>query len=525
MIRILESKNVSEKSITELRIETTSVDDIVPIEKEANSQTSNAILSDHERRRKEEQRLIRRVDMRLLPMVFIIFVMNYIDRIAVTTARLKGLEQDLGLSDVQYDTVVAIVYVSYCLAQLPSNMILNRVKRPSWYIGICTVLWGLISALSGVTRDFSSILSCRLFLGFPEAAFYPGASYLLSRWYTRKELAFRSSILYAGLLISNAFGSLLAAGILSGMDGKSGIRGWRWLFIIEGAFTVCIGLLAMWSLPDYPADTRWLSAEEMRLAQARLAEDVGEADQDVKSETTSMWSGVKLACKDFKVVIFSFMFLSQLLGLSFINFFPTLTSTLGFNSAISLLLAAPPWMFATILCLLNAFHADRTEERFFHNTGPLWSTIIGYIIGLSTSVLGGRYFGMFLMASGWAGSCLTLVWLSNTIPRPPAKRAAAIAIVNASGNVANIIGSFAWKASWGPAYHQSMVICMSSLVVASLLGFTIRSILIRENKKLEREEINNLTYAHNQRIEEFARLEGITFDEALARKRGFRYLY
>ncbi|KAL5483258.1 hypothetical protein ACEPAI_8488 [Sanghuangporus weigelae] len=492
MDRILESKGVSEKSVTELRIETTSVDDTVPVEKEANSQTSNAILSDSERRRKEERRLIRKVDMRLLPMVFIIFVMNYIDRIAVTAARLKGLEQDLGLSDVQYDAVVAIVYVSYCPAQLPSNM---------------------------VTRDFSGILACRFFLGFPEAAFYPGASYLLSRWYTRKELAFRSSILYAGLLISNAFGSLLAAGILSGMDGKSGIRGWRWLFIIEGAFTVCIG----WSLPDYPTDTRWLSAGEMRLAQTRLAEDVGEADQDIKSET--MWSGVKLACKDYKVVIFSFMFLSQLLGLSFINFFPTLTSTLGFNSAISLLLAAPPWMFATILCLLNAFHADRTGERFFHNAGPLWSTITGYIIGLSTSVLGGRYFGMFLMASGWAGSCLTLVWLSNTIPRPPAKRAAAIAIVNASGNVANIIGSFAWKASWGPAYHQSMVICMSSLVVASLLGFTIRSILIRDNKKLEREEINNLTYAHKERIEEFARLEGITFDEALARKRGFRYLY
>ncbi|KAL5504607.1 hypothetical protein ACEPAH_7270 [Sanghuangporus vaninii] len=428
----LESKEVSEKSITELRIETTSVDDTVPVEKEENSQISSVILPDSDRRRAEERSLIRKVDMRLLPMVFAIFVMNYIDRIAVTAARLKGLEQDLGLSDVQYDTVVAIVYVSYCPAQLPSNMLLAA---------------GILSGMDGKNVNFSP-LGC---------------------------LSLRS--IHMKYINWNLIG-----------------------LTIQGAFTVCIGLLAMWSLPDYPAATRWLSAKEMRLAQARLAEDVGEADQDVKSET--MWSGVKLACKDYKVFIFSFMFLSQLFGLSFINFFPTLTSTLGFNSAISLLLAAPPWVFATILCLLNAFHA-----------------------GLSTSVLGGRYFGMFLMANGWAGSCLTLVWLSNTIPRPPAKRAAAIAIVNASGNVANIIGSFAWKASWGPAYHQSMVICMSSLVVASLLGFTIRSILIRDNKKLEMEEVNNFIYAHKERIEEFARLECITFDEALARKRGFRYLY
>ncbi|KAG1727570.1 uncharacterized protein EDB91DRAFT_890805 [Suillus paluster] len=106
--------------------------------------------------------------------------MNYIDRVAITSARLKGLETDLGLTDIQYNTVVAILYASYCPAQIPSNMLLNYVTRLSFYIGTCVVLWGLTSALTGVTHNFTSIIACQIFIGLPEVAFYPGAMYLLS---------------------------------------------------------------------------------------------------------------------------------------------------------------------------------------------------------------------------------------------------------------------------------------------------------------------------------------------------------
>ncbi|KAH8115373.1 major facilitator superfamily domain-containing protein [Phellopilus nigrolimitatus] len=366
--------------------------------------------------------------------------MNYIDRTAVTTARLKGLEQDLHLSDIQYDTVVAILYVSYCCAQVPSNMMINRISRPSLYIGMCVVAWGLTSAMTGITHNFAGILACRVFIGFPEAAFYPGTIYLILRWYTRKELAFRSSLLIVGLLISNAFGSLMAAGILSHMEGVRGIRGWKWLFFIEGAITITIGFLSMWSLPDFPNNTRWLTHVERRLAQARLAEDTGEADEDCAED--SMWSGLKMAVKDIKVPIFSVMTVAQLLGLSFTSFFPTLTSTLGFNTTISLLLAAPPWIWAAIVCCIDAYHADKTGERFFHVVGPWWGVLLGYIIAASTFSLGGRYVSLFLMASGHAGYALTLVWVSNAVPRPPAKRAAAIGIVNGFGNLGTLLMSF-----------------------------------------------------------------------------------
>ncbi|KAH7906918.1 major facilitator superfamily domain-containing protein [Hygrophoropsis aurantiaca] len=474
-------------------------------------------------RRVAERKLVRKLDFRLMPAVVIIFLMNYIDRVAIASARLQGLEANLRLTDMQYDTVIAILYASYCPAQIPSNMILGYINRPSLYIGACVVAWGLTSATTGITTNFAGIIACRVFIGLPEAAFYPGSMYLLSRWYTKKELAFRSAIFFVGLLVSNAFGSLIAAGILGNMQGKLGIAAWRWLFYIEGAITMFVGLQTMWILPDFPHNTRWLNAAERQLAQVRLAEDAGEADQDTAN--TSIFDGFKLAIKDPKVLIFMLMCCSQILGLSYSNFFPTLTATLGFNTTITLLMSAPPWIFASILCLGNAWHADRTGERFFHIAGWWWAVILGYIISLCTMSIGGRYFSLFLMTAGQCGFALTLAWVSNSIPRPPAKRSVAIALVNAFGNLGNVMGSYIWKANWSPEYHPSMIISLLALVLATFLSFIIRWMLIRENKQMDKDDMKFMRGPDRERIEEAARLEGITFDEATRRRRAVRFLY
>ncbi|KAJ7578187.1 major facilitator superfamily domain-containing protein [Mycena floridula] len=476
-----------------------------------------------EERRLAERKLVRKLDTRLLPTIILIYILNYIDRNGITTARLKGMEQDLGLTDLQYSVVLSILFVTFCPAQIPSNMILNYVTRPSYYIGGCVVFWGLASALTGITKNFGDIIACRLFVGLPEAAFYPGAVYLLSRWYTKKELGFRAAILFGGLLISNAFGVLIAAGILANMDGVRGIRAWRWLFYIEGSITTCVGFLSMYLLPDYPHNTSWISGPERRLAQARLADDAGEADKDNLAE--SPFHGLVMAVKDPKVWIFAIMNMVQLLGLNFINFFPTLTSTLGFNTTISLVLAAPPWIAATIVCCLSAWHADRTGERFWHSTVWWWAVILGYIISLSTTNIAARYFSMFLMAVGYAAYSLTLVWVSNVIPRPPAKRAAAMGIINGVGNLGFLIGSYTWKAAWGPEYHQSMLISLCALVLTNILALVMRQLLLRQNRKLDSDERTALQGADKVRVEEAARLEGITFDQAMERRKGFRYLY
>nr|GAT52675.1 tartrate transporter [Mycena chlorophos] len=466
-----------------------------------------------------ERKLVRKLDYRLLPTIFIIFIMNYIDRNGITTARLKGLEQDLGLSNLQY------------------SVILNYVTRPSWYIGFCVMGWGLTSLLTGVTKNYGGILACRIFIGLPESAFYPGAAYLLSRWYTKKELAFRSAILYSGLLISNAFGALMAAGILSGMEGVRGIRAWRWLFYIEGAITITIGIFTVWLLPDYPHNTSWITGDERRLAQARLAEDTGEADRDNAADTPLQ--GLKLAVMDPLVWVFAIMNCAQLLGLSFINFclfrdfeedqlnvIPSrLTSTLGFDTTISLLLAAPPWLVSCIVCCLNALHADKTGERFWHFTF-WWSTVIvGFIISLSTHNTGARYFSMFLMAAGYGVFPMVAVWVANVMPRPPAKRAAAIGIVNGIGNLGNLMGSYTWKAEWGPDYHQSMGISLACLVLSIAMIYGIKRHFMRLNKLLDSDERAAMDGADVLRVKEAAALEGITFEQAMENRKGFRYIY
>ncbi|KAF8158961.1 major facilitator superfamily domain-containing protein [Mycena galopus ATCC 62051] len=469
-----------------------------------------------------ERKLVRKLDTRLLPTIFFIFIMNYIDRNGITTARLQGFQQDLGLSDLQYSVVLSVLFASYSPAQIPSNMILNYITRPSWYIGGCVMAWGLTSALTGVTKGYSGVLACRFFIGLPEAAFYPGAIYLLSRWYTKKELAFRSAILYSGLLTSNAFGALIAAGILGHMNGKRGIQGWRWLFFIEGAITITIGIFSIWALPDYvstyPRNTNWIVGDQRRLAQARLAEDAGEADQDTEQDTPL--AGLKMAAKDPLVWTFALSTTAQLLGLSFVSFFPTLTQTLGFSTTISLLLAAyvfpqfiivcwsrprPPWLLSGAICCLSAWHADKTGERFFHIAGWWWAVIVGYIIGLSTMSTGGRYFSLFLMSFGYVGFAMTLVWVSNAIPRPPA------------------MGSYVWKAEWGPEYHQSMIISLCGLVLSSLLSLGIRQHLVRRNRQLDDDATQDAL--NEDRVKEAAILEGISFEQALEKRKGFRYLY
>jgi len=372
-----------------------------------------------------------------------------------------------------------------------------------------------------VVRNYAGLVACRVFIGFPEAAFYPGTIYLLSRWYTKKELALRSCILYGGFIISNAFGSLLAAGILHGMEGKLNTRGWRWLFYIEGAITIFIGLQALWLLPDHPHNTWWFTPAEQRLARVRLAEDTGEADEDGVNDTA--WRGLKLALQDPKVYIFALFCFTEILGLGFINFFPTLVGTMGFSTTITLLLATPPWILATIICIINARHADMTGERFWHITVWLWVVIVGYIIAQATMSVGGRYVSLFLLASGYVGTSMILVWVSNSIPRPPSKRAASLGIVNGFGNLGSLVSSFVWKVEWSPQYRPSMIIGICSLLVSMSLAIVIRTMLARENRRMNHED-SDMNEAKRGRIEQAAKLEGITMAEAMEKQRGFRYL-
>ncbi|EJD01117.1 MFS general substrate transporter [Fomitiporia mediterranea MF3/22] len=425
-----------------------------------------------EERQRLERKLLWKLDCRM-SILIIIYILNYIDRNNAAAARLRGFEADLHLKGQEFNTLLSILSVGYILMQIPSNMFLNHIGRPSLYLPVCMTIWGMISVLTGITKGFIGALLTRFFIGFVEAAFFPGALFILSKWYTRSELGLRICILYCGNIISNAFGSLMASGILDGMEGKLGKQAWRWLFFIEGAITIAVAFAAIFILPDFPTTTRWLTPLERSLALRRMAEDGGikiddEEGAEVLSQNpegalgstivpknklarlTRHGRGFWLAVGDWKVWWLAVAFTAEVTALSFNAFFPTLTATLGFNSTITLILAAPPWFVTAIAAFFNARHSDKHGERFWHIISPLFVGIIGFIIAISTMELAARYIALwvspvfdppFLMSLSYVGYIVMFAWISNSIPRPPSKRAVALAFINCTSQLGNVAGS------------------------------------------------------------------------------------
>ncbi|KAI5236213.1 MFS general substrate transporter [Aureobasidium subglaciale] len=475
---------------------------------------------DPERRKIVEKSMKRKLDARCSLFV-LIYIMNYLDRNNMAAARLKGLQEDLKLSDTQYATCLSILYVGYILMQVPSNIIINRITRPSWYIGAAMLLWGLISTLSGIAKGFGGMVAIRFMLGFVEAAFLPGALLILSKWYTRRELTTRNAILFCGNLISNAFSALVGAGVLSNMQGVLGHAAWRWLFWIEGAVTMGVAIAAALILPDLPTNSRGFTEEELQVAQLRMIEDVGEADEDSKED--GVFDGLFMALKDTKIYVFMLTFTAYVVGLSFNAFFPSLTKTLGFSYVPTLLMSAPPWAFACIVSLINAWHADRTQEKFWHIVGPICIGLVGFIINMSTLNTAARYIALFLQASSYAGFIVFYSWISSSFPRPPAKRAVAIALVNAFSQLGNIAGSYVWDLT-ANGYRKSYGIVTAMFGITIVGCVVMKMILVNLNKKLEAGEA--AAWASRPDVAEHtAEKEFLDNpDEALRMRQGFRYL-
>ncbi|TLD27582.1 MFS transporter [Venturia nashicola] len=447
----------------------------------------------HEERLHAEKLLVRKIDSRLLPAAIVMYIMNYLDRNNIAAARIagpngKGLQDELGLTSTQYQTAISILFVGYLIMQVPSNLILNKLGKPAIYLPTVMIVWGVTSAATGAVHNYSGLIACRFFLGFVEAAYFPGLLFFLSSWYTRRELGLRTALLYSGSLISGAFSGLITAGITSGLTEARGLRAWRWMFIIEGSVTVVIAFAAFFVLPNFPRTTTWLTDEERQLAVWRLEEDIGQDDW-VSSSDQSFWHGFKLAIQDIKMWILMVILTGIVSAGSVTNFFPTVVQTLGFGTIETLLLTAPPYVLAVITALVNAWHADRTGERYWHITCPLYVAIAAFILAAATTSTAPRYVAMMLMVPGvYTGYVVALGWISNCIPRPPAKRAAALAAINAVSNCSSIYASYMYPQSAGPRYLVAFSVDCATAALAIIAATFLRLLLVRLNKKLDNNE-------------------------------------
>ncbi|CAG9947365.1 unnamed protein product [Clonostachys rosea f. rosea IK726] len=439
-----------------------------------------------EERAEKEKKFLRRIDLRLLPILAVMYVLNYIDRNAVPHARVQGLEEDLGLVGFQYNIVLSVTFAGYISMQIPSNMILSFF-RPSWYLSTCMVAWGICSGLSGIVHNFTGLAIARFFLGITEAPFFVGCAFLFSGWYTRKEVGLRLGIFFSAAMLSGAFGGLFAAGIAAAFKSEpAGLETWRWLFILEGIVTVICAVVTGFTIPDWPATTKWLSPEERALGVLRLIEDAGAEEED-----TSAITALKLAVRDYRLWLCVLGQVCLQAVASLANFLPTLVKDFGFGTIETLLLTAPPYVLTTVACIGITWHSDRTGMRSFWIIVPCCVTICGIIITFATTNIGARYFAIFLMLPATYG-CFQVsnAWMANIAARPQKKRAIALAMNTAFGNSAMIWTPYLYPASQGPNYYTAWSVNVSLMVVGICATLALRIILQRENRQLGRDELH-----------------------------------
>ncbi|SPO24731.1 related to TNA1 - high affinity nicotinic acid plasma membrane permease [Ustilago trichophora] len=455
-----------------------------------------ALDPNSEEYKRMEKRLVRKIDLRLMPIIVVLYILNYLDRNSISTARDNGLVRDLKLKDQEYQTALSILFVGYITFQIPSNMLMTKLGRPSLYIPTFVALWGIVSACTAAATGYHSLLAIRICLGVVEAPFFPGSLALLGYFYKKEEMATRTALLFSGSIISNAFSGLISAGILSGMEGKAGLPSWKWLFILEGSITVVIAGLAVFILPDMPGNSKFLTPEERQLAVNRLSLDAGTSL--VPTDEGTATQGFLMAVKDVKVWILAIMLTAVTVGVGFNQFFPTIVGSLGYSHTVTLLLTAPIWFFAFLACLANGLHSDRSQERTLHIIIPLVFGIVGFIIASTTTSLGARFFALFIEASSYAGYTCVLGWIAPSIPTPKYKKAVALALINAFSQLGNISASYVWPKKWGPKYWQSNTISSAMFVACIVLVLVHRTMLKMENNELDRikaELLNGATVA------------------------------
>jgi MFS family permease len=432
-----------------------------------------------------EKKLVRRLDLTLMPCLWLLYIINYLDRASIAQSRISSLDADLGLEGSQFSTAVSILFVGYVIGQLPSNMILTLV-RPSLYLPCCAIVWSGVSAATAGVKSYEGLVAVRFVLGLVEAPLFPGAMYLMSCWYTRRELATRTAVLMTGLTLGNAFSGLIAAAVFATLEQKHGLAGWQWLFIILATMGAIIAVICMFVLPDYPHSTsgsaRWSLTEDMRrLAVARIQAD---RVSDLESNP-GLLHGLKLSVLDYRTWILVGINITISVAYGFSNFYPAIVRGFGYGRTYTLLLTAPPYILAAAGGVINSWHADRTNERGYHFSVPIAAGLAGYVICLGTTNRDARYGASYLYVVGmFTAFPLLFSWTAMTLGRTPAKKATSIAIVNLLGQIGNTVVPYFFLDSDEPRYQLAFIMMMVFGALCIGLAMLLKFCLHRANRSL-----------------------------------------
>ncbi|KAI9658617.1 MAG: hypothetical protein M1821_002177 [Bathelium mastoideum] len=245
-------------------------DEIQPIE---SAGTSDREAQDEELAMNKvlDDRITRKIDLHLVPIMTVMFMLAYLDRSNLGNAKIEGMLTDLQMVNRDYNVASLIFYVSYILFEVPSNILLRKTS-PSTWLSVLLFFWGISALSQGLTQSYGGLVCARFFIGVFEAGFTPGFLYLFSMYYTRYQLQKRLSLMFASGIIAGAFSGLLAYALVK-MDGVGGYAGWRWIFIIEGLATIAVALVSKFVIVDWPNRATFLSQEDKTRLMIRLEHD------------------------------------------------------------------------------------------------------------------------------------------------------------------------------------------------------------------------------------------------------------
>jgi len=375
--------------------------------------------------------VIAKARRRLIPFLFLLYIVAYLDRINVGFAALQ-MNQALGFSATTYSFGAGIFFLSYALFEVPSNVILARVGARVWIARIM-ISWGLVSSAMMFVRGAASFYTLRFMLGLAEAGFFPGIVFYLTCWFPARERARTIAAFMTAVLVAGVVGSPISGALLS-VHGF-GLAGWQWLFLLEGLPAIVLGLVVLRVLADRPGDARWLDAVERSTLEACLEEDAlaGLREQHTVVDAIANPRTWLLAIVYFTIPLTSY-------GLGF--WLPQMIKTAtGANNFTVGLLTAIPYAAGAIAMVVAGRHSDRTGER-------RWHVAIAAVVsatGVALSAFGGGAVWAIAMLSlatiGYA-SMFGPFWALATSHARGVGAAASIALINSIGNTGGFVGPF-----------------------------------------------------------------------------------
>jgi ACS family tartrate transporter-like MFS transporter len=408
-----------------------------------------------------ERRVLRKITLRIVPFVMLLYFVAFIDRVNIGFAALT-MNKELGFSPTVFGFGAGIFFLGYFLCEVPSNLVLEKVGARIW-IARVMITWGLISGAMAFVQGSTSFYALRFLLGAAEAGFFPGIILYLSYWFPARQRAAVTAIFMAAAPLSTVLGSPVSGALLD-MHGILGLSGWQWMFIVEGIPAVILGIVVLFYMTDRPEKAKWLCDDErnwlVRTMNAEVAKKAGTASH-------SVWRGLA----DLRVIALSLVYFGTSAGLYTLGIWaPQIIKEFGLSSLQIGFLNALPGAVAVIAMVLWARHSDRTGERTWHVVGACMLGSLGLVLaGFAGTVLG-VLLSLTLVNIG-ISSAKPPLWSMPTMFLSGSAAAAGIATINSIGNLGGFVGPamIGWIKDLTGSFQGGLLFVAALLVLSAVL--------------------------------------------------------